>query len=278
MEPLMIRKADGSIEPFDEGKLRTSLENIGLRRPHIEELTRGVREILTEYPTTDEVYSYVSSLLKKRYLKGALKYSLKKALFALGPTGFPFENYMAELFRKEGWNAEVGVFLKGKCAEHEVDVLLKRGSDTVAVEAKFHSSGRFKTDLKTVLYIHSRFNDLEKCSRIQKSMGVRSAKRGMLVTNTQFTKRALEYAQCAGVPLMGWKVPRGNSLRDLIEKNNVHPITCLPSLKPSDLKKLFSNNIVLCQDMLQESTHLKKIGVHPEIISTALRESKLLCV
>ncbi len=85
----------------------------------------------------------------------AAKYSLKRAILDLGPSGFPFESYLAKIFEFEGYQTAVDQVIKGGCVEHEVDVVLtKKGekkSEVIYIEAKFHNSAAFKTDLKTVL-------------------------------------------------------------------------------------------------------------------------------
>ena len=59
------------------------------------------------------------------------------------------EAYLAELFKHEGYSVAIDQIIKGKCVEHEIDVVLTKGSMTTYVEAKFHNTLGFKTDLKT---------------------------------------------------------------------------------------------------------------------------------
>jgi len=55
---------------------------------------------------------------------------LKKAILQLGPTGYPFERFVGELLKYQGYEAKVGQIVQGNCVQHEVDVVAKKG-DTV---------------------------------------------------------------------------------------------------------------------------------------------------
>ena len=116
-----------------------------------------------------------------------------------GPSGFPFESYIAELFRAEGSQTLVDQIIQGGCVEHEVDVVVEKPGGNVYVEAKFHNTLGLKSDLKVVLYVEARIEDIAK-----KYPGAT----GLVVTNTKFTDKAVEYAQCRGLELLAWDYPQ----------------------------------------------------------------------
>ena len=47
---------------------------------------------------------------------------LKQAIMELGPSGFPFEQFVAELLKCRGYQIKVGVIVEGHCVNHEIDV------------------------------------------------------------------------------------------------------------------------------------------------------------
>jgi hypothetical protein len=46
---------------------------------------------------TDEIYAHAFEMLREADIPAAAaRYSVKRAIFALGPSGFPFEQFLAE--------------------------------------------------------------------------------------------------------------------------------------------------------------------------------------
>ncbi len=270
--PIHIVKADGEAEVFDPGKLDASLRRAGaseaMRLSVIERIVSELREGMT----TGEIYRRAFDLLReKEEAPVAARYSVKRAVLDLGPSGFPFEQFLAEVFRAHGWSARTGVMLSGRCAPHEVDVLLEKEGRRVGIEAKFHNEAGGKTDIKDALYVYARYEDLarthDKASRVDE---------GWLVTNTRFTKNAIRYAQCANLMLLGWDYPRGRGLQTLIEEAHVHPLTCLTTLSDSEKKRLLEERIVLCRSV-RNGHLLSDHGVRPDRIPHVLEEASRLC-
>ena len=44
----------------------------------------------------------------------------------LGPTGYPFEDYVAEILKTEGYQTQVRQVLEGNCVSHEIDVIAQK--------------------------------------------------------------------------------------------------------------------------------------------------------
>src|SRR3989344_5788600 len=210
---VLITKADGEQEPFDPAKLETSLERAGASSTARARIAARVTRELHPGITTEEIYRRAYEILRKEESPPvAARYSIKRAVFDLGPSGFPFEQFFAEVLRAHGWNTRTGVALTGRCAPHEVDVLAEKKGRRVGIEAKFHNEPGGKTDIKDALYVHARYEDLknspEASSRVDE---------GWLVTNTRFTRNAIRYAQCSNLTLIGWDYPRSRNLLSLIE-------------------------------------------------------------
>jgi hypothetical protein len=268
----LITKADGEREPFDPHKLDFSLRRAGatslVRSAVIDKVTKELRDGMR----TEDIYTHAFEMLREGAVSAvAARYSVKRALFALGPSGFPFEQFLAEVLRAHGWSTRTGITLLGRCAQHEVDVVATKHGRQIAIEAKFHNEPGGKTDIKDALYVHARYEDLarspERRSRIDE---------GWLVTYTRFTKNAIRYAQCANLTLLGWDYPRKRGLMDLIEAGRVHPITALTTLSDNEKRRLMDNNIVLCKSV-QTSHLLEQYGVKPARIPSVIEEAKNLC-
>ena len=176
----------------------------------------------------------------------------------LGPTGFPFEHFIASLLEQMGFTTEVGQILQGKCVQHEVDVIEEGNKIQYFVECKFYNSQGKYADVKVPLYIRSRFEDIV---FIRKDLPVYRdyTFHGWLVTNTRFTSDAMDYGRCAGLHLVSWDYPRGQSLKDMIEKEKLFPITVLTTLTKDQKQKLFGDGIVLCRHISENPKLLEKL-------------------
>jgi len=193
----------------------------------------------------------------------------------LGPTGFPFEQFVAEIFRSQGFETQTDFIAKGECAEHEIDIVAWNESKLIFVEAKFHNELGIKSDLKIALYIKARWDDL---ANQEFDFGSHKHKfdEGWLITNTKFSESAIKYAKCRNMKLVGWNYPEKGNLQDLIEKAHLHPITCLNSSTPSDEKLLMQAGIVLCKQALDNPDILAQAGLSKDKIDKMIAEIKLI--
>ena len=269
---VLVTKADGEQESFDPAKLEHSLQLAGASSTMRARVLAHVMRELRPGMTTEEIYHHAFDVLRhEEIIPVAARYSIKRAIFALGPSGFPFEQFLAEVLRAHGWKAQTGVALTGRCASHEVDVYAEKGGKRIGIEAKFHNDAGGKTDIKDALYVSARYEDLKKTpvasSRVDE---------GWLVTNTRFTRNAIRYAQCAGLTLIGWDYPRTRGLLTLIEEARVHPLTCLTTLTDNEKRRLLDQKIVLCKHV-QTSHTLEEFGVKPDRIPHVLEEARQLC-
>ncbi|HUO55992.1 MAG TPA: restriction endonuclease [Candidatus Paceibacterota bacterium] len=272
MEKLLITKADGELEPFDPAKLEQSLEHAGASSTMRAKVVARVIEQLHPGIMTEDIYRRAFEMLREdAQLPVAARYSMKRAVFALGPSGYPFESFLAEVFRGIGWSVQTEVVLMGRCAPHEVDVLAEKDGERLGIEAKFHNDPGGKTDIKDALYVKARYDDLklspEAFSRVES---------GCLITNTRFTRNAIRYAQCSNLRLIGWDYPRTRGLMTLIEEAKVHPITALTTLTDGEKRHLLERKIVLCKSV-QTPHLLQEYGVKPDRIPRVTEEARRLC-
>jgi hypothetical protein len=270
---VLIAKADGTMEPFEEKKLVGSLERSGADASTAADIASEITKTLRAGTTTGEIYRAAFMKLRQHRRGAAARYSLKRAVLDFGPSGFPFESYLQHLFISEGWEAAVDQMVDGKCVDHEVDLVLKKkGSPTIYVEAKFHNTAGFKTDLKTVLYVMARVEDIAASG----APGTADC-RGMVVTNTKFTGKAAQYSNCRGLELLAWDDPRGGNLHDRIENAKLYPITALTTLGRREKMALLAQRLVLCSDLPKETRALATAGVTGRRADEVLEEVASLC-
>ncbi len=272
---ILIAKADGTQEPFNPEKLVASLLRAGAEHGMARDISTAIEGELYNGIPTAEIYRHAFSKLREARKGAAARYSLKRAILELGPSGFPFEAFISELYRAEGAQTQIDQIIQGACVEHEVDVVIHQNGTITYVEAKFHNAAGFKTDLKTVLYVKARLDDIQAA---RKNKGLHEPMRGLVVTNTKFTSMAARYANCAGVEILSWEEPAGNTLQDRIDAAGLYPITALTTLSRREKMALLSQKIVLCKMLSDDTRALAGAGVTEQKAVHVLEEIAALCV
>jgi len=271
-----VTKTSGEKHPFSEEKLRKSLLKSGADKGQIDFIIREIHNQLYDGMSTRKIYQIAYSLLKSGSRHQAARYHLKYAIMELGPSGFSFEKYIAELLKKEGYTTRTDQVLHGKCVTHEIDVIAEKGTEQLLVECKYHNQTDSSCNVKVPLYIHSRFRDIQAHS-IQKKEAAEKDRTCWIVTNTRFTLDAIQYAGCSGLKLLGWNHPFGKGLKDRIDHFRLYPITCLTSLTTTEKQHLLEREIVLCSQLLQQIDLLKSIGIKSTRTATIENEASNLC-
>lgn len=266
---IQIVKASGEKESFSEEKVRASIQRAGIPEELQKQVLTHIKDKLYENIKTSEIYHHITEFLGRSqnpYTKA--KYSLKQAIMDLGPTGYPFEDFVAEILKAGGYQTQARVILSGKCVSHEIDVIAKKETHKAIIEVKFHNLPGTKTGIHEALYTKARFNDvLEKNDFNQV----------WLVTNTKISQDAITYGVCMGMKVISWNYPEGESLRDLIENAHLQPITALTTLSVGQKQKLLENHIVLCKDICQNPGLLDQFGIKNEEKKATLSEAQFVC-
>lgn len=211
-----IVKASGAREPFRPEKLRTSLLRSGADEDAIANVMSHIMNELKDGMTTKDIYIHAYEALAEYKKPVAQKYSLRRALMEMGPTGFPFEDLIAEVLKEQGFETLTRQTVLGQCVPHEVDVVAWNESKLIMVEAKFHNELGTKSDLKVLLYMKARIDDL-KAGMHNYGSKDRRLDEGWIVTNTKFSSTAIHYGVCQNLTMIGWNYPERGNLKDLIE-------------------------------------------------------------
>src|SRR5690554_2075101 len=206
-----IIKSSGEKVKFSLDKLRRSLSKSGADKHTVNQIIEKVQEELYDGISTKEIYNRAFALLKKKGSYLASKYKLKKAIYELGPTGYPFERFIAAILKYSGYETRVGEILQGKCVTHEIDVVANKNGNTTVIECKFHSEEGRNCNVKVPLYIASRYQDVKSYWNSKPHNTMLDA--GWVVTNTRFTEDALQYGKCIGLYLLSWDNPKNDGLK-----------------------------------------------------------------
>jgi hypothetical protein len=271
-----IIKSSGEKVKFSLDKLRSSLKRTGANDKIVSLILDKIRDELYQGVSTNEIYNRAFSLLKKNKSHLASKYKLKKAIYELGPTGFPFERFVSAILKYSGYNTEVNKVLQGKCITHEVDVIANKKNESTIIECKFHNDQSIKCNVKVPLYVNSRYRDIkDNWATINNSDNLLI--QGWVVTNTRFTEDAMQYGKCCGLYLLSWDYPKNNSLKDRIDLLGLYPITVSTLLTKREKQFLLSREIVLCRELMNDKFYLDQLGVSEERKVKILDEVMQLC-
>ncbi|MCL5128261.1 ATP cone domain-containing protein [Algibacter sp. L4_22] len=271
-----IIKSSGEKVKFSIEKLRTSLRRIGADEQTVNQTINRVRDELYQGISTKEIYNRAFALLKKKDSHLASKYKLKKAIYELGPTGFPFERFISAILEYSGYKTEVGTILQGLCVTHEIDIIAHKNNESTVVECKFHNEEGLNCNVKIPLYINSRYNDV-RANWDANSKNKTELTNGWVVTNTRFTEDAIKYGNCVNLYLLSWDYPKNEGLKDRIDRLGLYPITVSTLLTNREKQFLLSRDVVLCRELIGDAFYLDHLGISEIRKEKIMKEIKMLC-
>jgi len=265
---ISVTKASGEKEPFSEEKVITSIKRAGISDDIRDKVLSHVKSKIYDNIPTSEIYKHITEFLESSHPWSRSRYSLKQAIMDLGPTGYPFENFVAEILKSERYETQIRQILNGRCISHEIDVLATKNGAKAMIECKFHNSPGIKSDVHVSMYTKSRFDDIKDKHNLSEVW---------LATNTKVTSDGLIYAQCNNMKILSWSYPEGESLRDLIEKSQLHPITSLESINQSQKQKLLDQGIVLCKTICQNKNLIEELEISDDKKKNLEDELNFVC-
>lgn len=262
MKNIYVFNSQGEKELFSFNKVYQSAKRVGASDVLAGEIARKIEKEVSSGMKTSEIFKKVEQLLFRSAPRPALKFSLKKAIAKLGPTGFIFEKYIGEIFSRLGFEIKYNQNVPAFCCHHyEIDLLARKGKFIYVIECKYRSSAGGKVHCDVALANYARFLDIKK-GKFLKGFKFKS----LIVTNNKFTDKAVDYSECVGVELLGWRHPRDKGLERLIEDHHFYPITILPSLNKSLADIFVRKNIILASDIfkidVKKLARKVKISVH----------------
>lgn len=272
---ITVLKANGESESFNPDRLRGSLRRSGAEELIIEEIVDQVLKEVKPGISTHHIYKIAYQMLKQRSRITAPRYSLKRAIMQMGPSGYPFEHLVAELLQKEGFATQVGVILQGQCVKHEVDVLAEQDHTCIFVECKYHNRPGHISDVKVPLYIQSRYLDLVDKYTLGRDVPIRT--QGWLVTNTRFSTDAIDYGRCVKLTLIGWDYPDNASLKARIDSTGLYPVTVLTRLTKAEMEYLLNKSIITCSTLLKRAEIFDHLNMTQKRRELILEEADALC-
>lgn len=244
--PMKIRKNTGKLVEYNPNKIRKTLKRAGAKKEIIEHVLGQVNRSMHDGMSTKELYRIVKRELKKESRHIAHRYNLRSSLLRLGPAGYKFEKFIASILRAYHYEAEnPKKELRGLCVQHEIDVIARKDTKAIMIEAKFRNDFNDSVNLKDTMATWARYLDL-----------LEAAESGLcehfdevwIVTNGRFSNRARQFGVCKGMHMVGWN-SRGKSLARMVDHTTLYPLTVLDHLRQWELDRFSSRGIMLCREV-----------------------------
>ena len=257
---ILIRKASGEEQPFSKEKLERSLLNAGAESDYIRKIVDDIEKWIYPGVTTKKIYSRAFSLLRRERTASSSRYRLKQAIFELGPTGYPFEVLIGELFRAKGFSCETGIIVNGRCVTHEMDVIATADGIQHLIECKFHKDQGKQVSVQVPLYVRSRVDDIvDHRSTLDEYKGYKF--KAWVVTNTYFSADSIHYGLCRGLKLLAWDFPRTEGLKSMLDRYKIYPVTILHRLTVKEKQHLLDMGMVTCRQLFDNLSVLEELGL-----------------
>ena len=271
---MYVIKASGQKAKFNPLKIRRTCLRAGANKALAMKIEDLISAKVRDGMSTRKIFRLILDLLEKFSPLTSSRYALKEAMLSLGPDGFVFEKFMVLLLKAYNYQAHCPPILMGRCVNHEVDIVAtiispsQKEKEKYLIECKYHNAPGIKTDLKDALCLWARFDDLKE----------RGFTCSWLISNTKFSKSAIQYARCRNIKLLGWQCPTQKSLNYLIESKKLYPITILKHLDKISAERLFSQNIILASQLLSQGIEKLnfKTGIAKNKLNELINEARLI--
>lgn len=272
---MWVLKANNEVETFDTEKIYRTCIRAGLNEKNARMVVEKVKARVYDGITTKKVLQLIINELMRISTGAAAKYDLKNAIMDLGPTGYPFEEFISDVLAEYGYKTKTNQMIKGACIEHEVDVVAEKGNQRVMIECKYHNKHGVYTDVQDVLYTYARYQDLcdgYKAGTCQKFDEV------WMVTNTKCSTQAAQYAKCKNMKVIGWNYPPNKGLDKMIDGKRLYPITVLRSVNNYTKEKLSQIGYVLAKELLRHDVDelYRLTGITRKTLKKIIKEVKMI--
>ncbi len=270
---MRVKKYSGEFTAFDVEKMRLSLVKSGALNHEVEEVLGHINLKIYDGITTKELYKIAFRQLKHVSNSLAARYSLKKAFRDLGPAGYYFEKWVGKFLQSYGYNTIENQIIQGNAVSHEADVIAQNSDDLLWIECKFRNMSDGKVSVTTPMYLLSRIKDISD-KKYDLFGQQKQFSQGWLVTNAYLTKDAIAFGEYYQLKLLSWDYPVHKSIKNLVDKKSLYPITCLTTITIKEKQFLLENNCILVKELWENNGLLESMKIGGRKKAHILKELK----
>jgi hypothetical protein len=271
---IYVTKADGSKQPFDKQKIINTCLRLQATPEQAQSIADKIEAKAYDGIPTKKILQMVFQYMKKYRPAIGYQIDLKQAIAMLRSKP-DFEIFVAKLFEAMGYEVRTNLIIRGKCIEHEIDVIARKENEIILVEVKHHVNHHTYSGLDVFLQLNSTLEDLK--------LGYESGKnnfkftRAILICNTKVSDHGRRYALCKGLEFIAWKFPPEKGLERLIEEYKLYPITFLKEIERGEAYKLADVGIVTVKQLLDDAEKIsRKSGISKNRILQLQKAAKIV--
>lgn len=259
---LSVTKADGTRQTFRRRKIVRTCIRLGAAKKIAETIGDKLESKVYDGIPTKEILKMIFDYLEEYQPAIRHQIDLRMAIALLRPKP-DFERFIHIMLEKQGYKLTPNQIVRGRCVEHEIDAVARKGDETYMVEVKHHWNYHTYTGLDVCRIAVATFEDLAEGY----ALGLNPIKLSkiMVVCNTKFSQHAKRYAKCKGIEHIAWKAPPRHGLERVIDEKRLYPITLLKDLSQEIREKLADNGVLLLKQLtrcdaqdLAEKTRIPK--------------------
>jgi hypothetical protein len=223
--------------------------------------------------STKAILQKIFELMRKQNSAVNHVFDLREGISLMVPKP-EFEVFVRVLLLHSGFQVKPNAILRGLCGEHEVDAIATKNDEVCIVEAKHHSTYHALTGLDESRIARAILEDLT--DGYAQHVTDLKVDRAIIVTNTRYSEHALHYGNCRGILQVGWDLPKGSGIREIVEKYHLYPLSCLRGVRTEVRLRLVEAGIVLIKQLLdQDSYYLeRKLRLPCSTVTSLLEKAK----
>jgi Holliday junction resolvase-like predicted endonuclease len=245
---MFVTKFDGRKQEFRKEKVVRTCLRMRATRKQAYAIAEKIESKLYEGITTKEILKMIFRYIKDYRPEVRHEIDLREAISLLRPKP-DFEVFVQLLLKAVGYDVDPNQLLRGRCVEHEIDAVAKKGDETILVEVKHHYNHHTYTGMDVCMVARSRLEDLNDGFKL--GYNKINFNKIMIVCNTKFSGHALRYSKCKGITNIGWKAPVKHGLEQMVEEKKLYPITFLKDLDRESERKLGYSGVVLLKQLVE---------------------------
>jgi len=241
-----VTKADGSKQPFDKQKIFRTCIRMRATPEAARNVADRVESKVYEGITTKLILQMIFRYMKE--FRPAVRYQtdLRQAIALMRPQP-DFEKYVALLLTQQGYQVDSNKIVRGKCVEHEIDAIARKGSETVYVEVKHHFQHHTFTGIGVFLEAWASYVDL--LEGYEEAKNPYRFNKVMVICNTKISEHAHQYAACKGMLYTGWNYPSGSSMEEMVRTKSLYPTTMMKDLDRTTIARLGDAGVITLKQL-----------------------------
>ncbi|WP_062399649.1 restriction endonuclease [Methanogenium cariaci] len=205
--------------------MRTARNYGGVPDDYVVEVAADVERRLYDGIRTRDILRIIHTSARKYQPSVEGRTNVRRAIGLLGPKP-DFELYVQALLKGSGYAVEEGGrILKGRCGEHEVDAIARKGGVTYFVEVKHHHNHHRMTGLDEGRIARAIVEDVQEGYQAGKNHF--TIDKAMIVCNTKLSAHAKRYAACWDIKHIGWDNPKDENIASMVADVKLCPVTLI---------------------------------------------------